>query len=124
MVGRVFRSSLGMDPPLIGPGAAVQNILLIRTGQVRVEGHVEGQVDGVSGHGGIGAHAGAGHGAFGVGRDHVCLRVRPGHAKAHRGRDAVPAMPRRPCELGDLVHARRPESCTSRDEVEVVGGVV
>lgn len=76
MVGGILRSAVRMNPPLISPGAAVQNILLIWARQVRIEGHVEGQVDGMSGDGRVGAHAGAGHLAFGVGRDHVCLGVR------------------------------------------------
>ena len=106
-----------MRPLLRGIEAAVEDLVAVRAGQVGVEGDVEGEVDEVARHGGVGAHGGGrGEGSLARGRSdgQVVLRVRSRHAEAHRGRHLLPPMPGLAGEVGDLVHVREGEVWAAR----------
>lgn len=99
--GDVIHDAVRVRPFLEGAQTAVEDVFLVRAGQVGVEGHVEGDVDEMARHCGTGAHGGAGHGGAGHGtlerwrRDGhgvLLMGLGPRHAEAHRGRHLLPAM--------------------------------
>lgn len=99
-----------MRPFLERIGTAVEDEVALWAGEIGVERDVEGKIDEMAGDGGVGIDRGAVEASFGSsGRwwrnGEILLKVlRPGHAKAHRRRHLLPAMPSLPSEVGDLVH--------------------
>lgn len=129
MVGRVLRRALGMCPFLKRVGAAVEHILFLRTGQVRVEGHVEGEVDRMARDVRIRALERAFRLRRSVAEGEVRLgKVWARHAEAHRGRHLLPAVPGLAGEVGDFVHGGRAReggdrATASLEGLEVVVGL-